>query len=50
VWLIDKLIQVRNTHSLTSNGDAIVKMAEIISGESAPHESDQNSGSTDTPN
>jgi hypothetical protein len=49
VWLIDKLIFVRNTHNLTSNGDAIVKMAEIISGESAPHESDQNSGSTDTP-
>lgn len=50
VWLIDKLIQIRNTHNLTSNGDAIVKMAEIISGENAPHEPSEDSGSTDTPN
>lgn len=46
VWLIEKLVSIREKHNLTSNGDAIVKMAEIISGETAP--TDENSGSTDT--
>lgn len=49
VWLIDKLIKIRTEHNLTSNGDAIVKMAELISGEVAPSESDENSGPTNTP-
>jgi hypothetical protein len=36
VWLIDKLSAYRAQHGLTTNADAVVRLIEDVSGESAP--------------